>query len=111
MEIKEGMYIIFNNRLLLGKVKKIEENEFLIITGDCFGSRDGDNWYTLYELDKSKSSYDITDLIESGDMVNGQIIQGIKECGLKLLPKYDENNKIKTILTYEQIKQYEYTIV
>ena len=64
-ELKEGMYI----RTLLGNIYKIQDEEFEIkqsaFTGDILYKKNNE-FETI-----TKASYNIIDLIEEGDYVNG----------------------------------------
>lgn len=70
-ELKEGMYI----RTLLGNIYKIQDEEFEIkqsaFTGDILYKKNNE-FETI-----TKASYNIIDLIEEGDYVNGYKIDYI----------------------------------
>lgn len=90
MELKEGMYIRtklndFCNMISIRKIEEIDEddnNKFWI--DDYIMDTFGDEQNKLSEEDVDKASFDITDLIEIGDYVNGSPVCDIKQ---------DENGK------------------
>lgn len=90
MKLKEGMYIKtklndFCNTVAIRKIEEIDEddnNKFWI--DDYIMDNFGDEQNKLSEEDVDKASFDITDLIEIGDYVNGNPVCDIKQ---------DENGK------------------
>lgn len=90
MKLKEGMYIKtklndFCNMVAIRKIDEIDEdddNKFWI--DDYIMDTFGDEQNKLSEEDVDKASFDITDLIEIGDYVNGSPVCDIKQ---------DENGK------------------
>lgn len=90
MELKEGMYIKtklndFCNMVAIRKIEEIDEdddNKFWI--DDYIMDNFGDEQNKLSEEDVDRASFDITDLIEIGDYVNGSPVCDIKQ---------DENGK------------------
>ena len=90
MELKVGMYIRtklndFCNLVAIRKIEEIDEdddNKFWI--DDYIMDTFGDEQNKLSEEDVDKASFDITDLIEIGDYVNGSPVCDIKQ---------DENGK------------------
>ena len=90
MELKEGMYIKtklndFCNMVAIRKIEEIDEdddNKFWI--DDYIIDTFGDEQNKLSEEDVDRASFDITDLIEIGDYVNGSPVCDIKQ---------DENGK------------------
>lgn len=90
MELKEGMHIRtklndFCNMVAIRKIEEIDEddnNKFWI--DDYIMDDFGDEQNKLSEEDVDKASFDITDLIEIGDYVNGSPVCDIKQ---------DENGK------------------
>ena len=90
MKLKEGMYIMpklndFCNTVAIRKIEEIDEddnNKFWI--DDYIMDNFGDEQNKLSEEDVDKASFDITDLIEIGDYVNGSPVCDIKQ---------DENGK------------------
>ena len=124
MELKEGMYIKtklndFCNLVAIRKIEEIDEdddNKFWI--DDYIMDTFGDEQNKLSEEDVDKASFDITDLIEIGDYVNGSPVCDIKQ---------DENGKtwvytdseykygylkeeIKTVATREEFYLIEYEV-
>ena len=90
MKLKEGMYIKtklndFCNMVAIRKIDEIDEdddNKFWI--DDYIIDTFGDEQNKLSEEDVDRASFDITDLIEIGDYVNGSPVCDIKQ---------DENGK------------------
>lgn len=90
MKLKEGMYIKtklndFCNMVAIRKIEEIDEdddNKFWI--DDYIIDTFGDEQNKLSEEDVDRASFDITDLIEIGDYVNGSPVCDIKQ---------DENGK------------------
>lgn len=90
MKLKEGMYVKtklndFCNTVAIRKIEEIDyedDNKFWI--DDYIIDTFGDEQNKLSEEDVDKVSFDITDLIEIGDYVNGSPVCDIKQ---------DENGK------------------
>ncbi len=90
MELKVGMYIRtklndFCNMVAIRKIDEIDyedDNKFWI--DDYIIDTFGDEQNKLSEEDVDRASFDITDLIEIGDYVNGSPVCDIKQ---------DENGK------------------
>ena len=110
MEISEGMYV----RTEKGEIKKVFQYD---------GQEDNLIWCTLnsYATLKSsivKASYNIIDLIEVGDYVNGCLVTRIcidEETGKKYLNMYGsisewENEDIKSIVTKEMFDSIKYEV-
>ena len=125
MELKEGMYIRtklndFCNMVAIRKIDEIDEdddNKFWI--DDYIMDTFGDEQNKLSEEDVDKASFDITDLIEIGDYVNGdkvteEMIKMRDEQGVFGLP--DKNKvfideiKVKNIVTKEQFASVKYEV-
>lgn len=124
MKLKEGMYIKtklndFCNMVAIRKIEEIDEdddNKFWI--DDYIMDTFGDEQNKLSEEDVDRASFDITDLIEIGDYVNGSPVSFIER---------DENGKtwiytdseykygylkeeIKTVATREEFYLIEYGV-
>lgn len=99
----------------------------------CLGEDEEDKPYKIYKLSKyyydeefdedndwvlesflTKASYNIIDLIEVGDYVNGErvavIEEGIVKTGNEVCKTYIHNSWIKSIVTKEQFSQMEYKV-
>lgn len=119
MKLECGMYF----RTKAGTINKIDsftedKSEFYFNTksifsdGECLGS----NWG--YTKDIVKFSFDIIDILEVGDYVNGLVVTRIcidKETEKKYLNLYGsisewENEDIKLIVTHEQMEQMSYEV-
>lgn len=70
------------------------------------------NTFTKEEIKKWKHSKNIIDLIEVGDYVNGQRVQGISNISGWIDTREDViyKNHIKSIVTKEQFKEMEYRV-
>ena len=118
MELKEGMYV----RTKDGKIKKllkytIDENADYINNHRLYF--EGDDFGSLHKKEElPKGSYDITDLIEAGDYVNGYKLLyqdshysyfDTSTCDWIYIK---ENNQrvIKSIVTKEQFESISYKI-
>ena len=108
MKIEENMYI--RTKRGIRKVEQIEDNKILVDKG-CF-------FYYEYEI-IGKPSYNIIDLIEEGDYVNGKKVIYIEdlEGSMREFNLEGENpekdcghweEEIKSIVTHEQFKNMEY---
>lgn len=121
-EIKVGEYVRLARNQGINKIEEIEDDVY-ILEYDI-----ADEWGDLtceiakYKLKDEvlKHSFNIIDLIEEGDYVNGEIINGISEEDGKRLVYHgaysfmDEvhfrNEDIKSIVTHEQFKSVEYEV-
>lgn len=125
MELKEGMYVITNDRMKIGKIKGFctcamcEERGFYepIIDGDIiitdYDKSQGFHGYKFY--------YNPIDLIEAGDYVNGKRVYNISIVdGLKYLDVEVEDylsdtpfinaDQIMSIVTKEQFDSMKYEV-
>lgn len=122
LELKENMYV----RNCYGRIAKIEDIEDNIAYCDNWLYQRYEEFITFIELNNEKDinkitkvSFDIIDILEIGDYVNGYPIDEIIE--------YEDNTKaiiiddiektfiqkeqdIKSVITHEQIEQMEYRI-
>lgn len=122
MKLEVGMFF----RTKAGTINKIDsftedKSEFYFNTksifsdGECLGSKWG------YTKDIIKASFNVIDLIEVGDYVNGQIVTQIIPNNRKKEPStmiytginyfvglYNED--IKSIVTHEQMEQISYKL-
>lgn len=126
MELKEGMYVMTNDRMKIGKIKGFctcamcEERGFYepIIDGDIiitdYDKSQGFHGYKFYD--------NLIDLIEVGDYVNGDLVTFISSNPQKnqrgkhriilndshsLFGKYED---IKSIVTKEQFNSIKYEV-
>lgn len=70
---------------------------------------------SLFEYLVDKASYNIIDILEVGDCVNGLKVHGITDYGLEVYMFGDtheilEENEIETIVTKEQFEQMAYKV-
>lgn len=124
MELKEGMFIRtklndFCNTISIRKIDEIDyddANKFWIdrYIIDTFG----DEQNKLSEEDVDNASYDITDLIEKGDYVNGNPVCDIKKDENDKTWVYTDSNykygyskdEIKSVVTREEFYLVEYEV-
>lgn len=110
MKLEEEMYV----RTTKGKIDKIDDYDS---TFDCYHLSTEPKCYGVEENDISKASYNIIDLIEVGDYVNGLIvndivtdIDGTKTFNLFKQSSYFGNEDIKSIVTKQQFENMQYVI-
>lgn len=104
MKLEVGQFA----RTKLGTIGKIENNSFYIKLRLKKG-----NYIMIEEDDIVKASYNIIDILEEGDYVNGLYINSIdKEEGTIICYTstfFEED--IMTIITHEQMEQMAYKVV
>ena len=116
MKLEVGQFVRTDN----GIIGKIYEK-----IGDMFTYKDSNRDYITYDLLHSeiiKASYNIIDILEVGDFVNGYKVVDIIRNNRKLEPStmiYCEygsryigfyNESIKSVITHEQMEQMEYKV-
>lgn len=124
LELKENMYV----RNCYGRIAKIEDIEDNIAYCDNWLYQRYEEFITFIELNNEKDinkitkvSYNIIDILEVGDYVNGYKIGYIDDCkGAMREFYYDYENpnedvghweeEIKSIVTKEQFENMEYRI-
>ena len=124
MELRKGMYIRtklndFCNMVAIRKIDEIDyedDNKFWI--DDYIMDTFGDEQNKLSEEDVDKASFDITDLIEIGDYVNGSPVCDIKQDENVKTWVYTDSEyrygylkeEIKTVATREEFYLIEYEV-
>ena len=122
LELKENMYV----RNCYGRIAKIEDIEDNIAYCDNWLYRRYEEFITFIELNNEKDinkitkvSFDIIDILEEGDYVNGYPIYEIVEYedDTRAIVIADDNKSIiwekqdiKSIVTKEQFENMEYRI-
>ena len=120
MKLEVGMYVRLENDIedivVINKIANVFETTILT-------ENDGSIYQGEYTKENVvKASYDIVDLIEVGDYVNGKKIvdvgclingprKGTKVIDYYITPSavsYLENEDIKSVITHEQIEQMAY---
>lgn len=108
LEVGMHAYSIQDRKYGIGNIVKIDDkrthSEVLIKIGKGL---------LRTRTDCVKTSYDILDLIEVGDYVNGCKVTSIEENGLLGFDNHDwylRSEEIKSIVTKEQFSQMEYRI-
>lgn len=126
MKLEVGMYIR-TNKVGIKKIYKIDNNKTKYKYLYKLKNQDGDGCIDLSVLcedDVVKFSYNIIDLIEVGDYVNGKKIvdvgcltngprKGTKVIDYYITPSavcYLENEDIKSVITHEQIERMVYKV-
>ena len=110
LDLRENMYIRTN----YGRIDKI----FNIKDDYVIGVSPIDNFYVYYIDSIVKASYNIIDLIEKNDYINGSWVNKIVD-GKPIHEDYNdpfysfgwENDDIKTVITHEQMEQMAYKVV
>lgn len=121
MKLEEGMYVRTKDGLIRKCVTVDLEDTDAYELDDYIYVEYGDeiNWLDEAELEKyiSKSSYNIIDLIEEGDYVNGSKVIDIVENDVYVSNFYEEQcigqvskKNIKSIVTKEQIESIKYEV-
>ena len=111
VKLEVGMYVRYKNFANIFKIAKIVELE--LSDNDCY-----ENYYHFDNEDGTlegfitKASFNIIDLIEAGDYVNGKYVKEINQYKdgksiIVLIGIIDEND-IKSIVTKEQFESVGY---
>lgn len=106
------------NEVTIRKLTYIDEdyNMYILDTFVDYGYGDSTNYISKYDI--INSSPDIIDLIEVGDIVNyeqlnGGVVLNKKEKEIStwsILPNTLKNEDIKSVITREQLKDLEYKV-
>ena len=112
MKLEEGMYVRTNDGYI-NKIKKLNQYNVLVDARDLFGEE-----LNIPNNEIIKASYNIIDILEVGDYVNGNPVCIIKEDEHNRKWIYTDSNykygyleeDIKSILTHEQIEQMAYKV-
>ena len=112
MKLEEGMYVRTNDGYI-NKIKKLNQYNVLVDARDLFGEE-----LNIPNNEIIKASYNIIDILEVGDYVNGNPVCIIKEDEHNRKCIYADSNykygyleeDIKSILTHEQIEQMAYKV-
>ena len=118
-KLEPNMYVRTKDGIIL-KVNDIEDiyTTDNIFVGMCIYDNEG---YFINDVEITKASHNIIDLIEVGDYVNGEKVDYIDDCdGAMREFYYDYENpnedvghwqeEIKSVLTHEQIEQMAYKV-
>lgn len=120
-KLEVGMYVRFKKgkityvRKLLEVIHGFETFDVYRTDKEYFDYEEKDYFDIVYPDEVLKPSYDILDLIEVGDYVNGKKVSSIGRDAIYFENNYDylvkhDNTGIKSILTHEQFEQYSYKI-
>lgn len=123
MELKEGMYVITNDRMQIGKIKGFCTCEMCEKRGFYEPIIDGDIIITDYDKSQGFHGYkfydNLIDLIKAGDYVNGdkvteEMIKMRDKQGVFGLPDkhrvFIDEIKVKNIVTKEQFNSVKYEV-
>ena len=120
MKLEVGMYVRTNDDYI-NKIKKVNQFNVLVYGRDLFGEE-----LNIPNNEITKASYNIIDILEEGDYVNGYKVtriggtyHGRKD--IAIYCDYQENEKtgkwimiyddeIKSIVTHEQMEQIAYKV-
>ena len=106
MELKEGMYVITNDRMKIGKIKGFCTCEMCEKRGFYEPIIDGDIIITDYDKSQGFHGYKFydnpIDLIEVGDYVNGKEVTEIMK---------DEEGNVTDVLFTEEVESQSYSLL
>lgn len=121
LEIRENMYVRFKDKRGIEYIRKIvkipEDNRYASLYLD----KEANYSHGLSPKNIIKASYNIIDILEIGDYVNGDKIFNIDDCkGAMRQFYYDYENpnddvghweeEIKSVITHEQMEQMAYKV-
>lgn len=128
MKLEVGMYVRTNDGYI-NKIKKVNQFNVLVYGRDLFGEE-----LNIPNNEITKASYNIIDILEVGDYLNGFIVNEIERDNTNTIikignstfnvlegekiytPSNDKNNgyekieKLKSIVTHEQMEQMAYKV-
>lgn len=120
MKLEVGMYVRYKRRSMGYYIEPVDKIGKIINRVNESDIYELDNNNNIFENDVVKASYNIIDILEVGDYVNGLKITSVDKTfdGNKLIglgknfgfSKFDNDYKITSIVTHEQMKQMEYRI-
>lgn len=108
MELEVGMFLRTNDGKITKFIKYDEKDKNELVT-------DYYKYSTIWIKDIIKASFNIIDLIEVGDYVNGAKVNRLKKDYIVIHEiwsgrEYLSNEEIKTIVTKEQFEQMSYKV-
>lgn len=116
MKLEVGMYVRSKINGLIGKIANIEKlvNEKGVLYYELEQKGSGYGFCST-EIDSVIASFNIIDLIEAGDYVNGAKVNRLKKDYIVIHEiwsgrEYLSNEEIKTIVTKEQFEQMSYKV-
>lgn len=119
MKLKVGMYVRLGRNQGIAKIDEYDEEYSIYSLDKCIADEWGEETFKLNEKDIiGEPSFNIIDLIEVGDYVNGnEVIQQYKPEGsyclwIKLLngESICNSKNIKSIVTKEQFESLKYKV-
>lgn len=111
MKLEAGQFVRTNDGYI-NKIKKVNQFNVLVYGRDLFGEE-----LNIPNNEITKASYNIIDLIEKNDYINGSWVNEIVD-GKPIHEDYNdpfysfgwENDDIKTVITHEQMEQMAYKV-
>lgn len=111
MKLEVGQFVRTNDGYI-NKIKKVNQFNVLVYGRDLFGEE-----LNIPNNEITKASYNIIDLIEKNDYINGSWVNEIVD-GKPIHEDYNdpfysfgwENDDIKTVITHEQMEQMAYKV-
>lgn len=118
MKLEVGQFIRTNDGYI-NKIEKVNQFNVLVDGRYLFGEK-----LNIPNNEITKSSYNIIDILEVGDYVNGQKVYYDEELDFLYVQSFDANGEfyqesitkqsfidnIKSVITHEQMEQMEYKI-
>lgn len=110
MKLEPNMYIRTNDGYI-NKIKNVNQFNVLVYGRDLFGEE-----LNIPNNEIVKASYNIIDILEIGDYVNGHEVK-FKQSGVKRIDIGEDENyvwlnekDIKSVITHEQMEQISYKV-
>ena len=118
MKLEVGMYVRLDRNQGIAKIDEYDEENNIYSLDKYIYDEYGDGTFCLDTEDVIKASYNLIDLIELGDYVNGLVVTRIcfdGETSEKYLNMYGSvsewnNEDIKSIVTKEQFNSMKYEV-
>lgn len=120
MKLEVGMYVRYKRVSMGYYIEPVDKIGKIINRVNESDIYELDNNNNIFENDVVKASYNIIDILEVGDYVNGLKITSVDKTfdGNKLIglgknfgfSKFDNDYKITSIVTHEQMEQMSYRI-
>lgn len=118
MKLEVGMYVRTNDGYI-NKIKKVNQFNVLVDGRDLFGEE-----LNIPNNEITKASYNIIDILEVGDIVNGQKVYYDEELDFLYVQSFDGDGEfyqesitkqsfidnIKSVITHEQFEQMAYKV-
>lgn len=110
-EIKVGEYVITQNRLVIGKILEIENDDKILIKTETSEIHIG-KWNIKRHSFNIIDLIGVGDIVETFDVLNNDVIYIWSEDMLKAVKEDVENGiQLKSILTKEQYENIKYEVI